>query len=207
MKRMYIVVLLSIVILLGLSMSTASAENCTLYYTVQSGDWLSKIARQYGLDWKAIARSNHLTNPDKLRPGQVLCLKFADIVKAQVSVKSTPVAEQFVPAQSEIVIDQPISVPIAIQRTPGPAKSSVAEIVPEDGVPILPMSTLMPYPAPEFTPEVGYPISYSTPEIEIEPTPRIPTPDEARMFCNLFGVYCICPSGVGYCDWWWPQGR
>jgi len=40
-------------------------------YTVQSGDNLSKIARQYGMDVRDLIASNpQLANPNLIRPGQ-----------------------------------------------------------------------------------------------------------------------------------------
>lgn len=43
-------------------------------YTVESGDNLSKIAKQYGIQWKAIWDHNRdiLNHPDKIYPGQEL---------------------------------------------------------------------------------------------------------------------------------------
>ncbi|GAA5158302.1 LysM peptidoglycan-binding domain-containing protein [Ornithinimicrobium tianjinense] len=40
-------------------------------YTVKSGDTLSGIAAQYGVDWREMARLNKLDNPDLIYPGQV----------------------------------------------------------------------------------------------------------------------------------------
>jgi nucleoid-associated protein YgaU len=43
-------------------------------YTVESGDSLSKIAKQYGITWKSIWDANRdiLSDPDKIYPGQEL---------------------------------------------------------------------------------------------------------------------------------------
>jgi len=43
-------------------------------YTVESGDNLSKIGKQYGLQWKSIWDANRdiLDDPDKIYPGQEL---------------------------------------------------------------------------------------------------------------------------------------
>ncbi|WP_419815596.1 phage tail tip lysozyme [Glacieibacterium sp.] len=43
-------------------------------YTVQRGDTLSGIAARYGLDTNALARSNHLANPNLIVTGQTLRL-------------------------------------------------------------------------------------------------------------------------------------
>lgn len=43
-------------------------------YTVRPGDCLSVIAARYGRDWRIVARTNHLENPNLIYPGQVLNL-------------------------------------------------------------------------------------------------------------------------------------
>lgn len=64
---------------------TGGAENATMWgdkisgstYTVQSGDWLSKIAgRAYGdvMAYQKIAQANKITNPDTIEVGTVLQL-------------------------------------------------------------------------------------------------------------------------------------
>lgn len=48
-------------------------------YTVQSGDNLSKIGKQYGVSWQAIFEANRdkLSDPDKIFPGQELNIPSA----------------------------------------------------------------------------------------------------------------------------------
>ncbi len=48
-------------------------------YTVQSGDNLSKIGKQYGVSWNAIFEANRdkLDDPDKIFPGQELTIPSA----------------------------------------------------------------------------------------------------------------------------------
>ncbi|MGR5335305.1 LysM peptidoglycan-binding domain-containing protein [Vibrio gigantis] len=43
-----------------------------LPYVVQEGDWLYKICRDYGFDYKEIIENNNISNPDLIYPGQVL---------------------------------------------------------------------------------------------------------------------------------------
>jgi murein DD-endopeptidase MepM/ murein hydrolase activator NlpD len=43
---------------------------CT--YTVQPGDWLSRIAPSYGASWSQLAQWNNLADPNLIYPGQVL---------------------------------------------------------------------------------------------------------------------------------------
>lgn len=46
-------------------------------YTVQWGDWLSKIARQFGISADALISANPRINPNLLLPGQVLAIPGA----------------------------------------------------------------------------------------------------------------------------------
>lgn len=41
-------------------------------YTVRSGDTLSEIGERFGVDWRILAQSNGLDNPNLIRPGQQL---------------------------------------------------------------------------------------------------------------------------------------
>jgi hypothetical protein len=81
--------------LIGLFSSQALAQEpveCEEVYTVQAGDWLSKIAEKYYGDALAfpqiVAASNarsdddypDIANPDLIEPGLVLCLPPADVM-------------------------------------------------------------------------------------------------------------------------------
>jgi 2',3'-cyclic-nucleotide 2'-phosphodiesterase (5'-nucleotidase family)/LysM repeat protein len=50
------------------------AEEIILKYTVKSGDWLLKISRIYGVDYKDIAERNNIENPDLIYPNQVFII-------------------------------------------------------------------------------------------------------------------------------------
>lgn len=54
------------------SSSVALLSTGPTTYTVQWGDWLSKIARQFGVTNEAIIAANPRMNPNLLLPGQVL---------------------------------------------------------------------------------------------------------------------------------------
>jgi nucleoid-associated protein YgaU len=41
---------------------------------VKSGDWLLKISRIYGVDYKAIVEKNNIENPDLIFPNRVLII-------------------------------------------------------------------------------------------------------------------------------------
>ena len=57
---------------------TATPEGGYLEYTVQSGDWIFKIASNFGVDPQAIIDLNELTNPAELEVGMVLKIPTSD---------------------------------------------------------------------------------------------------------------------------------
>jgi LysM repeat protein len=59
---------------LAFNVKPAQAASCTAWYTVQKGDTLAKIGRMYGVSWQYLAKINHIPNPNKIYPGQVLCV-------------------------------------------------------------------------------------------------------------------------------------
>ena len=64
--------------LIGAVTQPASAATekltCTLWHTVQRGEYLVKIARMYDTTWRELAEINGLTNPSRIYPGQQLCV-------------------------------------------------------------------------------------------------------------------------------------
>lgn len=66
--------------LLGAPSPLALAAGCAAGqtdYTVKSGDWLKRIGESFKVDWRAIATLNKLTNPNRIFPGQTLCIPAA----------------------------------------------------------------------------------------------------------------------------------
>lgn len=53
------------------------AEDRVVYYTVQSGDTLSRIAQRYNTTYKYLAELNGIANPNLIYPGQVLTISGA----------------------------------------------------------------------------------------------------------------------------------
>jgi spore germination protein len=51
-----------------------ASRNAPITYTIQSGDYLVAIARKYGTSVEAIAASNHITDPGKIRSGMTLTI-------------------------------------------------------------------------------------------------------------------------------------
>jgi hypothetical protein len=48
----------------------AATDTVCTVYTVQPGDWLSKIAARYGVTWQYLAQINHLANPNLIYVGE-----------------------------------------------------------------------------------------------------------------------------------------
>jgi len=61
-------------VLLGSSIQPATAQTCSSYYKVQSGDTLSGIAVKYGVTVQALAAANNLKEPYQILVGQQLCI-------------------------------------------------------------------------------------------------------------------------------------
>lgn len=44
---------------------------------VQRGDTLSSVAARYHTNWRAVAKHNHITDPDHIYSGRMLCIPYA----------------------------------------------------------------------------------------------------------------------------------
>jgi LysM repeat protein len=67
---------------------TTTPEGGITEYTVKSGDWIFKIARQFGVDPQEIIDLNNLTNPSNLEPGMVLDIPSAGAPPATEEVET-----------------------------------------------------------------------------------------------------------------------
>lgn len=56
---------------------TTTTTAATATYTVQQGDTLTEIARQFGTSVDALVQANNIQNPDVLEVGQVLQIPAA----------------------------------------------------------------------------------------------------------------------------------
>ena len=72
-----IAVVILVILLLGLTVSVASASGSN-YYTVRYGDTLFSIGRQFGINPYRLAEVNHLPNPNCIYAGQVLYVPAYD---------------------------------------------------------------------------------------------------------------------------------
>lgn len=63
------------------------AEDRVIYYTVQSGDTLSGIAKRYNTTYRYLAELNGISNPNLIYPGQVLTISgtYASNTKAETT--------------------------------------------------------------------------------------------------------------------------
>lgn len=76
-RKLLIVLALTSLMMVGMGFVTESAfasGTCTQYHTVKPGEYLVQIGRIYGVSWRYLADINHLANPSKIYPGQVLCV-------------------------------------------------------------------------------------------------------------------------------------
>ena len=84
------ITLLALIALLAPNLGLAQTPTCEFEYTVQAGDWLSKIAdKYYGnvFAFAAIVNANNartddgytdIADPDLIEPGWVLCIPAGD---------------------------------------------------------------------------------------------------------------------------------
>jgi len=89
------------------------ANSCQ--YVVQPGDWLSRIS----VNWQAVATVNHLANPNRIYPGQVLDLCPWPFPKTGAMV-SAPSQVAHAPQQTP----QPLSVTSSATSGIGPCHSA-----------------------------------------------------------------------------------
>jgi LysM repeat protein len=68
---------LSLALPLVAAAAPAEASGCATFYTVKRGDHLSRIAQTYKISVVALTALNGLADPNKIRTGQVLCVKAA----------------------------------------------------------------------------------------------------------------------------------
>ena len=56
------------------SLAATEVTNCNKWHTVQKGETLKSIAQTYDVTWWYLFNINGLKNPNKITPGQVLCV-------------------------------------------------------------------------------------------------------------------------------------
>jgi hypothetical protein len=95
MKRIIFATLICILVL-GPSISTAQAAECQDTYTVEYGDYLTKIASNYeGINFLDIAQANDIEAPYVLLPGQKLCIPEKAVSRTTTSGTTTVTSRNF----------------------------------------------------------------------------------------------------------------
>jgi LysM repeat protein len=61
---------------------TSALDQLSLYYEVEDGDTLAKIARKYGVTVGHLIVTNNLTDKDRIYPGQRILITMGDQIKA-----------------------------------------------------------------------------------------------------------------------------
>lgn len=57
---------------------SADAPACAEYHVVERGEYLSLIAKEYGVSWRWLAEINELEDPTLIYPNQKLCVELSD---------------------------------------------------------------------------------------------------------------------------------
>jgi LysM repeat protein len=60
--------------------AASSTTQCSAYYTVQRGDTLARIARQFGRTVNELQNWNNISNPNRIYAGRDLCVPQITIV-------------------------------------------------------------------------------------------------------------------------------
>ncbi|MCS7038137.1 MAG: LysM peptidoglycan-binding domain-containing protein [Anaerolineae bacterium] len=79
MKRLVLVSLILALLIAALPAGTARAETvtCKAYHVVQRGETLTQIANRYEVSVAHIVQANGIRNPNRIFPGQRLCIPDA----------------------------------------------------------------------------------------------------------------------------------
>lgn len=85
----------------GDSTTAPPPESSADSYTVQRGDYLSQIAREFELEWEVLAELNELAPPYVLHPNQVLLLPGGEDEEAPVEPEEVDVPETYTAERSE----------------------------------------------------------------------------------------------------------
>ncbi|HEY3755395.1 MAG TPA: LysM peptidoglycan-binding domain-containing protein [Opitutaceae bacterium] len=108
----------------GANTANAGPAAAGTTYTVKSGDKLSSIARRYGLTTGALAAENNISDPRKIRPGQVLQIPAGGAAHHSRHSHAAAAAPAPAPESSSAPVQlEPITAP---PGTPPPADSSTA---------------------------------------------------------------------------------
>lgn len=93
-------------------MSTAWADVSYENYVVKSGDWLSRIAAKYNIDYEELAKLNNIKNANLIYTGQVLKVPVVTAETPSQAVQSTAQSAQ--PLQSAQASFAAVQAPVEV---------------------------------------------------------------------------------------------
>lgn len=99
--------LLTLIVLFALSVPTVVAQSPPAgpqTYTVVAGDTLSRIAARYGVTVQELAAANNITDPSRIRVGQVLVIPSGETPAPPTRLPMPPLS-QLTPARVTSVVD------------------------------------------------------------------------------------------------------
>lgn len=100
------------------STPTSEGKCAGFWYTVQPGDWIYALARQFGVTPEQILAANNLSDPDQLQPGQEICIPgSAAETETPTPTATTEPTETPTPTPSPTPTLEP---PVVGQTTPEP---------------------------------------------------------------------------------------
>ena len=74
MKRFVLVFMVCLLLLVLTAQAAMADSGCRTWYRVKKGDTLWRISRWYGSTPKAIARASGIKNPNRIYPGEMVCI-------------------------------------------------------------------------------------------------------------------------------------
>ena len=146
--------------------SAPSGGDKYLTHVVQSGEYLTKIAKQYNVSWQDIAALNDITYPYVIYPGQVLKIKLIKQPAAATPTKTPkPTKTPLSPTDTLSPTLTPTWTEQAQQDTPSPTIEDTATTTSDGGQPV-------DDPTPTATDDASQPLDTATPTR----TPKTPKP-------------------------------
>lgn len=123
------------VIFAGMKLSVPCTGNppagVCAYYVVRRGDYLKSIAARYATTWQAIARANHLSNPNRIYPGTRLAIPCGP-----APAPDTTAWKSWTSAKHHYVVKYPADWTIDVQTSgPGHDPENVSLRPPVGGLP------------------------------------------------------------------------
>lgn len=94
-KLLWISILFTIVLLASVQPAAAQESAGDVYYVIQPGDTLTRIALRFGVTADAIIAANSISDPNTLYVGTQLIIPGVDWVQGVLEVRSVPFGETF----------------------------------------------------------------------------------------------------------------